>query len=128
MGLMDILNGMQNGPRGQTKPGEGGMSPITMAMLALLAYKAYGKLTSGGEAQPQGAPSGRIPQGQPQPNQAQLDTPQGGGLGDLLGGLLGGAPNPRANPQASGTPVNMPPGGLGDLLGGLLGGGAAGNP
>ena len=36
MGLLDILNGMQNGPRGQTKPapaGSGGMSPIAMALL-----------------------------------------------------------------------------------------------
>ncbi len=40
MGLMDVLNGMQNGPRGQTTPGQGGMSPLTMALLGLLAYKA----------------------------------------------------------------------------------------
>ena len=36
MGLLDILNGMQNGPRGQTTPapaGSGGMSPIAMALL-----------------------------------------------------------------------------------------------
>ena len=39
MGLMDVLNGMQNGPRGQSGPstGGGGMSPITMALLGLLA-------------------------------------------------------------------------------------------
>ena len=57
MGLLDILNGMQNGPRG---PGEGetksesesgGMSPITMAILALLAYKTI-KHIGGGSAQP----------------------------------------------------------------------------
>ena len=44
MGLLDILNGMQNGPRGPSTPSQGedkgGMSPITMAILALLAYKA----------------------------------------------------------------------------------------
>ena len=45
MGLLDILNGMQNGPRGPSEPsapGEssGGMSPMTMAILALLAWKA----------------------------------------------------------------------------------------
>lgn len=44
MGLIDVLNGMQNGPRGQSEPssggGSGGMSPITMAILGLLAYKA----------------------------------------------------------------------------------------
>ena len=38
MGLLDVLNGMQNGPRGQRDPnhGGGGMSPITMAILAVL--------------------------------------------------------------------------------------------
>jgi len=47
MGLMDILNGMQNGPRGQRQPtgsappeSGGGVSPIMMALLGLLAYKA----------------------------------------------------------------------------------------
>ena len=44
MGLMDILNGMQNGPRGQQQQAPagsgGGMSPMTMALLGLLAYKA----------------------------------------------------------------------------------------
>ena len=40
MGLLDVLNGMQNGPRGPSNPGaqnSGGMSPMTMAILALLA-------------------------------------------------------------------------------------------
>ena len=41
MGLLDVLNGMQNGPRGEPAPGGGGMSKITMALLGLLAYKAY---------------------------------------------------------------------------------------
>jgi hypothetical protein len=54
MGLMDILNGMQNGPRGQPQPSapgsSGGMSPMTMAMLALLAYKALKSF--GGSSQP----------------------------------------------------------------------------
>ena len=43
MGLLDILNGMQNGPRGQTTPapaGSGGMSPIAMALLGLVALLA----------------------------------------------------------------------------------------
>jgi uncharacterized protein YidB (DUF937 family) len=99
---------MQNGPRGQTAPGKGGMSPITMAILALLAYKAYGKL-SGGQQQPQNAPPGSVPA-----NEA------GGGLGGLLGGIFGG------NPQAGqpGMPGGL--GGLGGALGGLLGGAAAG--
>jgi uncharacterized protein YidB (DUF937 family) len=107
MGLLDILNGMQNGPRGQTQPGKGGMSPITMAILALLAYKAYGKIA--GNKQPQTAPAGRV-----RVNEA------GGGLGGLLGGLLGGR-------NAGGMPAGRGDGGgLGGMLGGLLGGAAAG--
>src|SRR3981081_2753189 len=50
MGLLDILNGMQNGPRGQSTPSaqdSGGMSPITMAILALLAYKAVKHIGGG---------------------------------------------------------------------------------
>ena len=57
MGLLDVLNGMQNGPRGQRTPsaGGGGMSPITMAVLGLIAYKAI-KSFSG--AQPGAVPVG----------------------------------------------------------------------
>jgi hypothetical protein len=42
MGLSDVLNGMRNGPQGGTSTSSpsGGMSPITMGLLALLAYKA----------------------------------------------------------------------------------------
>jgi len=50
MGLLDILNGMQNGPRGRTAPtpaGSGGMSPIAMALLGLVAYKAIKQLSPG---------------------------------------------------------------------------------
>ena len=34
MGLLDVLNGMQNGPRGQRDPAASshGMSPLTMAV------------------------------------------------------------------------------------------------
>jgi uncharacterized protein YidB (DUF937 family) len=112
MGLMDILNGMQNGPRGQapssSQPsGSGGMSPIVMALLGLLAYKAakgggLGNILGGSSAPPQPAPP-------PAPSST-------GGLGDLLGGLLGG-----------GRPTGAPSGGIGDILGGLLGGSAAGS-
>jgi hypothetical protein len=58
MGLVDVLNGMQNGPRGQRTPAPGssggGMSPMTMALLGLLAYKAI-KTFAGG--QPNAAPT-----------------------------------------------------------------------
>jgi uncharacterized protein YidB (DUF937 family) len=113
MGLLDILNGMANGPRGPSDPNDksGGMSPITMAILALLAYKGYKHIA--GQQQP--APQG-IPPQPPVSPQAQPPA-QGGGLGGLLGGLLGGG-------GAGG-------GGLGDLLrgplGGILGGAAAGS-
>ena len=38
MGLLDMLQGMTNAPGGQ-QGGRGGMSPLTMGVLALLAYK-----------------------------------------------------------------------------------------
>jgi uncharacterized protein YidB (DUF937 family) len=116
MGLLDVLNGMQNGPRGARDGNSGGMSPITMALLGLLAYKAYKKMTAD---QPQAAPAGNalppgstLPSGNALPGNVQAGTP-GGGLGDILGGLLGGN-TARANAA--------PGGGLGDILGGLLGG------
>ena len=57
MGLLDVLNGMQNGPRGPSKPATdsgGGMSPMTMAILALLAWKAVKHF---GGSQPGAAPA-----------------------------------------------------------------------
>jgi hypothetical protein len=54
MGLRDIIQGMKNGPRGQPQPSSsgsgGGMSRIMMALLGLLAYKAF--KGSGGQAGP----------------------------------------------------------------------------
>ena len=42
MGLRDVLIGIQNGPRGAHQPSSGGgMSPLMMALLGLLAYKAF---------------------------------------------------------------------------------------
>jgi uncharacterized protein YidB (DUF937 family) len=88
MGLMDILNGMRNGPRGQvgSSGSGGGMSPITMGLLALLAYKAFkGGGVMGSAPQP-GAPA--RPANYPnQTNAAPNDWL--GGLGGLLAG--GGA-------------------------------------
>jgi uncharacterized protein YidB (DUF937 family) len=93
MGLVDILNGMQNGPRGKRLPGNtssGGskMSPLTMALIGLLAYKALkhfgGSQASAAGGRPAPSPGGTAPAG----------GKQAGGLGDLLpgglGGLLGG--------------------------------------
>jgi len=97
MGLLDVLNGMQNGPHGQRAPGSGGgMSPMTMAILALLAYKAVKGLGN----QPSAAPAGA--------GSAKPATPSGG-LGDLLPGGLGGL-------LAGGAAGSILSGGLNDLL------------
>ena len=66
MGLLDILNGMQNGPHGPSHPTtqqNGGMSPMTMAILALLAWKAV-KHFSQGNQQHNAAPA-PVPPPQP---------------------------------------------------------------
>jgi uncharacterized protein YidB (DUF937 family) len=124
MGLMDILNGMQNGPRGQRQPkpigSGGGMSPLTMALLGLLAYKAInsgglGNILGGGQA----APSGGGGRHAPDSDETIAASGSGGGLGDLLGSLLGGA---QTGGKAAGNPADL----LGGL-GGLLGGASAGN-
>jgi uncharacterized protein YidB (DUF937 family) len=101
MGLLDVLNGMQNGPRGSTTPGSGGMSPITMALLGLLAYKAYKGATSQTPASQRDLPPAATPGAT-------------GGLGGILGGLFGG----NAGTAASG--------GLSSWLGPMLAGGAGG--
>ena len=124
MGLQDILTGMMNGPRGQRQPSSGGsssgggMSPLMMALLGLLAYKAVKGM--GG----QGRPAPMPPQGTPPGGNMQAGS-GGGGLGDLLGGLFGAGGTPQGMPQGG-----RPGGGLADMipggLGGLLGGAAAG--
>jgi uncharacterized protein YidB (DUF937 family) len=122
MGLLDILNGMQNGPRGRPQAGSGsgsgGMSPLTMALLGLLAYKALKHFGGSQSAAPGGTgrppslpPGGTVTAGQP-----------GGGLGDVLGGLLGGKSVPTGGKP--GANLNeLFPGGLGGLLGGAAAGG-----
>jgi uncharacterized protein YidB (DUF937 family) len=102
MGLLDVLNGMQNGPRGPSNPSAsgGGMSPMTMAILGLLAWKAVKHLTA---SQPGAAPA---------PSSAGGSSVGGGltgGLGDILKGNLGGL-------LAGGAAGSVISGGLGDLL------------
>jgi len=107
MGLLDVLNGMKNGPRGQRTPGSGGggMSPMTMALLGLLAYKAI-KSLSGGRP---GAASAQ-PGTSPGANPGGKNTGAGGGaMGDLLKGGLGGL-------LAGGAAGSVLSGGLNDLL------------
>ena len=129
MGLLDIINGMQNGPRGQRQAGSidsnskkvGGMSPIMMALLGLVAYKAF-KGRGGQPAAPGGTgnasplpPGGTVNAGHP-----------GGSIGDILGGLLGGKPDSAATINAGAKPggslKDLIPGGLGGLLGGAAAG------
>jgi uncharacterized protein YidB (DUF937 family) len=96
------------------------MSPITMAILGLLAYKALKSFTgqSGTAASAPGAPA---------PTQAGGS----GGLGDILKNVLGGESAPTQAGGPAQTQAGAPGGGgLNDLLkgglGGLLAGGAAG--
>jgi uncharacterized protein YidB (DUF937 family) len=122
MGLLDMLTGGRSQQRG-------GISPITLGLLALLAYRTYqgkGRLADMlGRNAPGGRGSAPLQPGQPRrggmAGEGEMMEPggrgaaplqpgqSGGGLGDLLrgglGGLLGGA--------AAGTVLN---GGLGDLL------------
>jgi uncharacterized protein YidB (DUF937 family) len=120
MGLMDVLNGMQNGPRGQRQPSStkkesGGLSPIMIALIGLLAYKAMkgkgGRGTGhGGSDQPVPIPRGGT---------ATAGKP-GGTLGDIIGGWVGGKSGgaPPAGARPGGTLADVIPGGLGSLLGG----------
>ena len=124
MGLIDVLNGMQNGPRGQRDPsatpnsGSGGMSPITMAILGLLAYKAMKGLAGG---QPSAAPANtrvppggkaidvNMPGGSAQSSSGSAQSSSAGGIGDLMRGGLGGL-------LAGGAAGSVLSGGLNDLL------------
>jgi len=113
MGLLDILNGMQNGPRGTTTPSSGtsgsgsGMSPITMALLGLLAYKAMKHFGGSGATTP----------GQPNPTPGgNTTTGQSGGPGGMLNDVLGSIFSGKTG-GFSGLPGG---------LGGLVAGGAAG--
>jgi|SRR5450631_1603278 uncharacterized protein YidB (DUF937 family) len=114
MGLLDVFNGMQNGPGGSRglggMGGGGGMSPITMALLGLLAYKAVKGF--GGSTTPAGsAPS----------------APGGGafgGLGDLFRG--GGAGGSMGGALGAGGLGALLSGGLGDLLKQFQGAGKGG--
>ena len=105
MGLSDVLNGMRNGPRGgastNTSGSSGGMSPITMGLLALHAYKALkgsGVLGSSPTEQP------RTPV-VPTPSKS---TQAGGEGSDWLSGL--------EKMIAGGSGGSILSGGLGELL------------
>jgi uncharacterized protein YidB (DUF937 family) len=101
MGLLDVLNGMQNGPRGPSNPSaqSSGMSPMTMAILGLIAYKAVKHIT--GSSAPGATPA---------PSPAGTTA---GGMGGDLGGLLKGGLGGLLAGGAAGSAIS---GGLGDLL------------
>lgn len=93
MGLMDVFTGMMNGPRGPRDPSadKGGMSPITMAILGLLAYKGYKHFSGSGrddERRPDPGPGDRW--GGERDARERSGGGLGGGLGGILGGLFGG--------------------------------------
>lgn len=93
MGLLDVLTGMRNSPRGGS-----GMSPVTMALLGLLAYKAVKGFSASKPA-------------------ASGMAPAGGGLGDILRDAFG-----NAGQGGLGSILN---GGLGDLIKQFQGAGKA---
>ena len=106
MGLLDVLNGMQNAQGGQRTPAtsgaSGGMSPMMKAMLGALAFKvikSFMENQAGAASARPGAPSGTT--------STQTGAP--GGLNDLLKGGLGGL-------LAGGAAGSVLSGGLNDLL------------
>lgn len=109
MGLLDILNGMQNGPRGNstsTAASSSSMSPVTIALMGLLAYKAIKQLSPG---QSNTATTS--------PNEPASANPSAGGLGGMLSGGLGGLfQGPLGSLLAGGAAGSVLSGGLSDLL------------
>lgn len=112
MGLLDILNGMQNGPGGAAQPDKGGMSPITMAILGLLAYKAFKKI-SGNNTAPAGRQPLPVPQQTPSADTGLGGLLGGGGLGGGLGSVLAGGLGGLLSGGAAGSILS---GGLSDLV------------
>jgi len=109
MGLLDVLNGIQNDPRGPREPGatSGGMSKMAMALIALLGYKALKSFTGTQPTPAQGSDPGVNPTGATSAHESGGGIM--GGLGDLLKGPLGGI----LAGASAGSVVN---GGLSDLL------------
>lgn len=116
MGLLDVLRGMSNGPRGAgAQSGRSGVSPLAMGLLALLAYKTMkgqgplGGLFGSGAAQGtvQGTAQGtsKATTGETEPGGGGLSSWLQNGLQSGLGGALAGG--------AAGSVIS---GGLNELL------------
>jgi len=102
MGLLDVLSGLSNAQSGQRSADSGGgMSPITKAIIGVLAYQAI-KAFTGSQASAATHPGRQAPD-------AQTPDAAGGGLEDLLKGGLGGL-------LTGGGAGSVLSGGLNDLL------------
>jgi uncharacterized protein YidB (DUF937 family) len=100
MGLLDVLQGMSNGPRGAgAQSGRSGISPLAMGLLALLAYK-----TVKGQG-----PWGGLFGNKAAAGTASDESAGGGGLASWLQSGLGGA-------LAGGGTGSVISGGLNELL------------
>jgi len=101
MGLLDMLQGMTN-TSSAPAAGRSGMSPVTMGLLALLAYKTI---------KGQGPLGGLFGQGGANPGAAPASA-GGGGIFDWLQNTLGGA----AGGSSGGSGGALVSGGLGELV------------
>jgi uncharacterized protein YidB (DUF937 family) len=99
MGLLDMLQGMTN-TSSAPAAGRSGMSPVTMGLLALLAYKTI---------KGQGPLGGLLGQGGANAGAAPASAGGGGGVFDWLQNTLGGA-------AAGGAGGALVSGGLGELV------------
>ena len=123
MGLLDNILG------GDRSQGSGGPSKMTLALLALLAYRTYqgkGRLAGmlGRDEEGAGQAPGALPPGRAARQQ------ESGGLGGILGDLLGvrgaGAAGGDLGDLLRGGSGGGGTGGLGGMLGGAAGGGLLG--
>jgi len=96
MGLLDGLLG------GSTQKSNTAMSPLTLLLMGVLAYRTYQGKGRLADMLRQGAPAGANPQ------TGSVAAPSAGGLGGLLGGL-GGL-------LSGGAAGGLLSGGLGDLV------------
>jgi len=92
MGLLDVLNGMPNASGGQrtqgSSAGSSGLSPMMIAMLGTLAFKAIKSLMDNQASAATGRPGAQSPGGA---TGGGLDDLLKGGLGSLLGGGAAGS-------------------------------------